>query len=95
MGNLNHFDTHVRNLATELRDRFREAETVHNVCLAVHISGRPDGDMEISYRLSVNYEDGTKGNHIAPVVNEALRRHTWSNAHAPLCIPYVDREAAE
>ena len=83
------FDRAAAGLAEALRSELRDYEDIHNVNLELDIDGRVDGDLRIGYRLSLNYENSTKGGKLAHVLAEAVRRFDWCKTNAVVCLPKV------
>jgi hypothetical protein len=86
------FESHLKKIAETLRSQMSSIEGIHNFDLQIEIGGRPDGDLKITHRLSINYESNTKGGTLEETLNECLRRYGWTQVNAPICLPKVAQE---
>ena len=75
----------------ELRREFSD-RNLSSMNFTIEIEGRPDGELKLSYGLG-RYVTDVKGNNLAAVVAEFMRRHGWQERHDPVALPPPDKLA--
>ena len=71
-----------------VRHELQGCDTVNAFALTIHASGRVhDGEVRVSFTLSTAAATA-EGNSLFQVVKETLRRHSWDERNAPLCISH-------
>lgn len=81
----------LREEVRRLRDRLAAAsDSLHRFEFEIKCEGRLDGEIKITFELGLNYDVAVKGNSIAAIEAEALRRQDWKAANAPLLLTADD-----
>ena len=90
------FESYLRQLATSMRSQFAEHDASH-LHFTVEVSGRPDGDLKIEFRLSDEYYGSSpvKAGDLSDLMEEFFRRKHWERRNAPLMISQHGEEERE
>ena len=87
------FETRLLDELSRLKERLRADESLCRMTLTICAEGRMDGDLQVTFKLG-EYTEIVEGGDLESVTQEFLRQRGWSQRHAPLCLPNVQREPA-
>ena len=82
-------EVHVKHIVQELREKF-QANNENSLLFEIVASGRPDGEIKITYKLA-DSEYGSnkvKAFSLRPCLDEFFRRKTWTSRNEPLALAY-------
>ena len=88
----------IINIVQLIRGELQKIETLNGFEFEIKAEGRVhDGDVKITFRLDSHYDSYVcvKGNSIAAVLQEFMRRHGWNSRHSPLLITAGESFAGE
>ena len=79
----------IVNIVQLIRHELQKIETINSFEFEIKASGRVhEGDVKITFCLDSSYDSyvSCKGNSIAAVLQEFMRRFGWNARHSPLLI---------